>query len=70
MLFHAIDWMLARYEDGVGKTGSDFDATSVMAKYLAALFLVCTVGLCRASANEVWSAEDRSYFELRVENEA
>ena len=41
-----------------------------MAKYLIALFLVCMEGLCRASTNEVRSAEARSYFELRAENEA
>ena len=41
-----------------------------MAKYLIALLLACMVGLCRASTNEVRSAEDRSYAELRAENEA
>ena len=41
-----------------------------MAKYLIALFLVCMAGLCRASTNEVRLAEDRSYTELRAENEA
>ena len=41
-----------------------------MAKYLIALLLACMVGLCRASTNEVRSVEDRSYTELRAENEA
>ena len=41
-----------------------------MAKYLIALFLVCMAGLSRASTNEVRSVEDRSYTELRAENEA
>lgn len=55
-----------QYEDGVGKTGSDFDVTSVMDKYLIALFLACMAVLCCASTNEVRSAEDRSYAELRA----
>ena len=53
MLFHVLDWMLMQYEDGVGKTGSDFDVTSVMDKYLIALFLACMAVLCCASTNEV-----------------
>ena len=42
----------------------------IMVKYLIALFLACMAGLCRASTNEVRSAEDRSYSELKAENEA
>lgn len=41
-----------------------------MDRWLIALFLVCMAGLCRASTNEVRLAEDRSYTELRAENEA